>query len=424
MSQAEGGIVYLAGAGPGDPGLITVRALELLSRADVIVYDYLANESLLRHSRPDAELIYVGKKAGQHSMPQESINELLVNLGQKGLEVLRLKGGDPFIFGRGGEEAQALAQAGVRFEVIPGVTAGSAVAAYSGIPVTQRNIASTVCFITGHEDPTKQDSQINWQALARLEGTLVFYMGVKNLPEISHELIAHGLSPSTPTAIIEKGTRCSQRTITARLDEIAQAAATAKVSPPAIIVVGHVVSLREQISWYEKRPLFGKTIAITRARTQASSMRELLTELGAEVVEFPTIRTLPPDDISPLETAIIEIYKYNWLIFTSINGVESFFDTMFSLGLDTRRVSGVKIAAIGPATAEKLRVNGIIADLIPEKFVAESIAEAFDRTGGIAGQNILLPRADIARPVLAELLEAMDAIVTEVTAYKTITDTG
>ncbi len=424
MSQIDGGVVYLAGAGPGDPGLITVRALDLLTRADVIVYDYLANECLLDHARPEAELIYVGKKAGQHSMPQESINELLVNLGQKGLEVLRLKGGDPFIFGRGGEEAQALAQAGVKFEVVPGVTAGSAVAAYSGIPITQRNIVSTVCFITGHEDPTKEGSQVNWQSLAGLGGTLVFYMGVKHLPEISRELISNGLSQATPTAIIEKGTRSSQRTITARLDEIAQAAASAKVSPPAIIVVGQVVSLREQISWYEKRPLFGKTIAITRARAQASSLREILTELGAEVVEFPTIKTLPPDDISPLETAIIEIHKYNWLIFTSVNGVESFFETMFNLGLDSRRVSGVQICAIGPATADKLRIYGIIADLMPEKFVAEAIADAFERSGGVSGQNILLPRADIARPVLTELLEAMDAVVNEVTAYKTIADTG
>lgn len=418
------GKVYLVGAGPGDPGLITVRGLELIRRADVIVFDYLANDVFLNYAREDARKIYVGKHAGQHSMPQNSINGLLVELAGEGLEVVRLKGGDPLIFGRGGEEALALADAGISFEIVPGITAGSAVPTYSGIPITHRNTATTVCFITGHEDPTKESSQINWQALADIDGTLVFYMGVKNLPEISAELIRHGMATSTPVAVIQNGTRAGQRTITARLDEIADEAALKKIAPPAIIVVGNVVSLRQQMGWFEKRPLFGKTIAITRAKAQASTLLEALTGLGAEVVEFPTIKIIPPDNIEPLENAIVEINNYQWLVFTSVNGVESFFNTLATLGLDVRRLSRQKICAIGPATADTLREHGIIADLMPEKYMAEAIADAFEQQGGVAGKKILMPRADIARHALTELLEAMDGQVTEVTAYKTVIDAG
>ncbi len=412
--------VYLVGAGPGDPGLITVRGSELLALADVIVYDFLANEEFLSLAGNETELIYVGKQAGKHSMKQEDINSLLVELAQAGKTVVRLKGGDPFIFGRGGEEALALAEAEIAFEIVPGVTSGAAVPAYCGIPVTHRSLATSVSFITGHEDPTKDQSQLNWQALATIGGTLVFYMGVKNLPTIAAELIKHGLAADTPCAVIANGTKPQQRTVTGPLANIASITEKAKIAPPALIVVGQVTSLREKLQWFENRPLSGKTIAITRAQAQASSLRSTLTELGAEVIEFPTIQIEPPDDIEPLEQAIIELYKYEWIVFTSVNGVEAFFSTLFELGLDVRRISKEKFCTIGPATAAKLREYGIIADLIPEKFIAESIADAFLARGGIAGKKTLLPRADIARHTLVELFEAMDAEVSDIAAYKTV----
>ncbi len=418
------GIAYLVGAGPGDPGLITVRGRELIQSADTIVYDYLADKQLLNLASDDAELIYVGKQAGKHTMPQDDINELLVKLVTQGKCVVRLKGGDPFIFGRGGEEALALAQNNLPFEIVPGVTAGAAVPAYAGIPVTHRGMATNLTFITGHEDPTKDESQINWNALANIGGTLVFYMGVKNLPNITKQLIDNGLTIDTPAAIIANGTKPNQVSVTGTLNDIAHIAKKANIAPPAIIVIGQVASLKQQLKWYENKPLLGKKIAITRARAQASSLAENLISLGAEVIEFPTIKIEPPINTEPLEVAIVDIHNYDWIVFTSINGVDAFFETLYELGLDIRRISSQQFCAIGPATADRLKDHGIIADLVPEKFIAESIADAFLAKGGLKDKNVLLPRADIARPTLVELLEAMDACVTNIQAYRTVPDTG
>ena len=418
------GIAYLVGAGPGDPGLLTVRGKELLEAAEVLVYDYLADKRLLAMADDNAELIYVGKQAGKHTMPQEEINALLVKLVSEGKKVVRLKGGDPFIFGRGGEEALALAEENLAFEIVPGVTAGAAVPAYAGIPVTHRGLATNVTFITGHEDPTKDESQINWNALANVGGTLVFYMGVKNLPLISEQLIANGMGEDTPAAIIANGTKPEHKSVAGTLKTIAGIAKKTAIKPPAIIVIGQVASLRSELKWFESKPLLGKTIAITRARAQASSLAQQLGQLGAEVIEFPTIKIEPPINTEPMEVAIVDINNYDWIVFTSVNGVDSFFNTLFDLGLDMRRLSSQKFCAIGPATSERLKTFGINADLMPEKFVAESIADAFIAKGGLEGKKVLMPRADIARHTLVELLEAMDAEVTNIEAYRTVPDMG
>ena len=423
-NKPAAGIAYLVGAGPGDPGLLTIRGKELIETAQTIVYDYLADSRLLSLANDEAELIYVGKQAGQHTMPQDEIDALLVKLVRSGKTVVRLKGGDPFIFGRGGEEALALAHASLPFEIVPGITAGAAVPAYAGIPVTHRGLATSVSFITGHEDPTKNQSQINWNALATIGGTLVFYMGVKNLPLITQQLIDHGMPTDTPAAVIANGTKSAQRSVTGTIATIADIAQKAAIKPPAITVIGQVAALQDQLQWYEAKPLLGKSIAITRARAQASSLAEKLQHMGANVIEFPTIKIEPPTNTEPLEVAIVDINQYDWIVFTSVNGVDAFFNTLYELGLDIRRISTQKFCAIGPATAERIRHFGIIADLMPEKFVAESIADAFLAKGGLAGQKVLLPRADIARSTLVELLEAMDAQVTNVEAYKTVPDTG
>ena len=424
ITKQNTGIAYLVGAGPGDPGLITVRGKELIQSAQVIVYDFLADQRLLTLANNDAELIYVGKQAGKHTMPQDDINALLIKLVAEDKQVVRLKGGDPFIFGRGGEEALALAQANLPFEIVPGVTAGAAVPAYAGIPVTHRGMATNLTFITGHEDPTKDQSQINWNALANVGGTLVFYMGVKNLQLIAEQLITNGLPKDTPAAIIANGTKTNQQSVSGTLNTIADIATTAQIKPPAIIVIGQVASLKDQLKWYENKPLLDKKIAITRARAQASSLAQNLQKLGAHVIEFPTIKIEPPINTEPLEIAIIDIHSYDWIVFTSVNGVDSFFNTLYELGLDIRRISSQMFCAIGPATAQRLKDHGIIADLVPEKFVAESIADAFLAKGGLKDKKILLPRADIARHTLVELLEAMDAMVTNVEAYRTVPDTG
>ena len=346
-------IVYLVGSGPGDPGLITVKGLNCIKKADVIVYDYLVNASLLRNARDDAEIIYVGKKGNQHTMEQEDINQLLVDKAMENKIVTRLKGGDPYVFGRGGEEALVLKEHNIPFEVVPGITAAIATPAYAGIPVTHRTCTSTFGLITGHEDPTKDQSDIDWKKISTGLGTLTFYMGIKNLPNIVSQLVKHGRSEDTPVAVIRWGTTTEQETVTGTLSNIVEKAKDIK--PPAITIVGEVVNLRDQLNWFETRPLFHKTIVVTRSRDQASEFSEQLTDLGANVLEFPTISITSPDDFTPLDNEIGKLESTDWIIFTSVNGVDCFFHRLFELGGDVRDLKGVKICSIGPATTERIK---------------------------------------------------------------------
>ena len=416
-------MVWLVGAGPGDPGLLTLRAKERIEKADVIVYDHLANPSFLGHAKPDVELIYVGKEGSSHTMSQDEINRLIVEKAQAGLRVVRLKGGDPFVFGRGGEEAQELVRAGVPFEIVPGITSAIAVPAYAGIPLTHRDYTSTVAFVTGHEDPTKEKSNIAWDKLATAAGTLVFLMGVGNLSGIARRLMEHGRSPETPAAVIYRGTVPEQKTVIGVLGDIAEKAKNEKIGPPAIIVVGDVVNLRKELDWYESRPLFGKRILVTRAREQASDFVARLAELGAECVEFPTIAVLPPESWGNLDRTIKSIERYQWLVFTSVNGVRFFFTRLEALGRDVRSLGGIKIGAIGPKTSEEIRARGIRPDLLPEEYRAEALVEAFKKEK-VRGCRILLPRAAQAREVLPRALGEMGAQVDVVDAYRTIRPSG
>ncbi len=421
-TEPQAGKVYLVGAGPGDPGLITRRGLECLTAAQTVVYDYLAAPALLHHARPDAELIYVGKKGGAHTLGQEAINGLLVAKAAAGRTVVRLKGGDPFIFGRGGEEAEALVAAGIDFEVVPGVTSAVAAAAYAGIPLTHRQFTSTLAFVTGHEDPAKTDTSIDWAALARGIGTLVFYMGVKNLPRIVERLVAHGRAPETPVALVRWGTTARQRTVTGTLADIVQRVAAAGLKAPCIIVIGEVAGLRRNLQWFERRPLFGRRIVVTRAREQASDLVGRLGDLGAECLECPTIRVVPPvDDYAALDAAIGRIDDYHWLVFTSVNGVSRFFERLFAGGRDARALGQVRTAVIGPATAQRLAAFGLSSDIVPASFRAESVVAAFGDLD-LRGARVLLPRAAEARPVLPLELGRMGARVDEVAAYRTVPD--
>lgn len=415
------GKVYLIGAGPGDPGLITVKGRRCIETADVVIYDYLASPLLLKYAAPDAEMIYVGKKGGDHTLSQDGINALIVEKAKTGRTVARLKGGDPFIFGRGGEEAEVLIEAGIPFEVVPGVTSAIAAPAYAGIPLTHRKYTSTLAFITGHEDPTKPGSSIDWKALSGGVGTLVFFMGVKNLPHITRELIRHGRSPETPVALVRWGTTPNQRTVTGTLETIVDRVQAAGLKAPAIIVVGEVVQLRQTMKWFENRPLWGKRIAVTRARQQASDLVSRLGDLGGECLECPTIRVVPPDDREPLDRAIKNLAAYDWLVFTSVNGVNFFFERLFALGKDARALGHFQTACIGPATAGRLRDFGVTSDIIPKSYRAESVVEAF-KAENISGSRVLLPRARDARPVLPVELRAMGATVDEIIVYHTIED--
>ncbi|HMA84776.1 MAG TPA: uroporphyrinogen-III C-methyltransferase [Desulfosalsimonadaceae bacterium] len=411
--------VYLVGAGPGDPGLITLNGIEAIEAADVIVYDYLASASLLNYARESAELIYAGKKGGDHTLSQAEINQLIVDRALSGKTVTRLKGGDPFVFGRGGEEIEALIDAGVSFTIVPGVTSAIAAPAYAGIPLTHRKYASTVTFITGHEDPKKQTSTINWAALANTRGTLVFLMGVKNLPHIAGRLVENGMNPETPAALVRWGTTPSQETVTGTLTTIVENVEAAGLKPPCIIIVGDVVALRDKMQWFETRPLFGKRIVVTRARKQASDMVSRLSTLGAQCLEFPAIKIVPPDDFKPLDRAIENIADYDWLVFTSVNGVDMFFDRLFANQKDVRALGHIRTAAIGPATAERLLKFGIFRDIIPESYRAESVVEAFKNIP-VKKARVLLPRAAEARPVLPEELTKMGARVDEIITYHTV----
>ena len=413
------GKVYLVGAGPGDPGLITVKGLECVKKADVIIYDYLANERLLDHRRPDAELVYVGKQGGKHTLPQEEINGLIVNRARAGKVVARLKGGDPFIFGRGGEEAEDLVDANIPFEIVPGVTAATAVPTYAGIPLTHRDYTATVAFVTGHEDPTKLESKVHWDRISTGIGTLVFFMGMKNLQNIVDNLVSHGRNPETPIALIQWGTRTDQRVVTGTLKDIVPKVREAKLGPPAIIVVGEVVRLREKLNWYETKPLFGKRIVVTRSRGQVSVFAEQLIDLGATTIEFPTIDVVPPASWGELDNAIKNIETYNWLIFTSANAVKFFMERLRSLGRDIRMLKGVNICVVGPKTAESLEQYGLLADLVPTEFKAEGVLAALGN-GNIQGMKFLIPRAKVAREIIPEQLRERGAEVTVATAYENV----
>ena len=424
MSSQKKGKVYLVGAGPGDPGLLTLRAKDLIEDADVIVYDYLANETFLSYARKDAELIYAGKSGGSHTMKQGDINRLLCEKALMGLDVVRLKGGDPFIFGRGGEEAQELVKAGIAFEVVPGVTSAIAVPSYAGIPLTHRDYTATVAFITGNEDPSKEQSNIDWEKISTGVGTLVFLMGIGNLESIANELIKHGRSPDTLAAVIYKGTVPAQKSVEGSLRDIAAIVKKNGITPPGIIVVGDVVRLRAELNWFEQRPLFGKRIIVTRAREQASRFMAGLNELGAECIEFPTIEIRPPHSWERMDRSIQDLERYHWLIFTSVNGVDYFFRRIFDLGKDIRCLGSIKVAAIGPKTATAIQTMGINPDLVPDEYRAEGVIEAF-RGKDLKGINILIPRAAEAREILPDELMKMGANVDVVEAYRTVMpDTG
>ncbi|HUU58621.1 MAG TPA: uroporphyrinogen-III C-methyltransferase, partial [Phycisphaerae bacterium] len=418
----SGGCVYLVGAGPGDPGLITVRGRDLLSQADVVVYDRLVAPRLLECARPDAELIYAGKQPGTRAMSQEQINELLISRARGGAGVVRLKGGDPFVFGRGGEEALALAEAGIRFEVVPGVTAGVAAPAYAGIPVTHRMMAGSFAMATGQEATDKDAPDLDYDALARWKGTLEFYMGVRNLEPICKALMDHGLSGETPAAVIQWGTTPRQHVIAGPLHTLPSLAAEADVTPPAMIIIGEVVRLRERLAWFERRPLFGRRVVVTRARAQASGLAAKLESLGAEVVEMPTIRIEPAEDPAALLKAVGELDSFDWIVFTSVNAVDALSAAIEQAGLDSRALHGSRICAIGPATAERLGRFGLRADAQPEKFATAEIVNTLVAIQDLTGARVLCPRSDVAPADLADALTARGALVRAVTAYRTVPD--
>ncbi|MDY7032035.1 MAG: uroporphyrinogen-III C-methyltransferase [Thermodesulfobacteriota bacterium] len=415
----KNGKVYLIGAGPGDPGLMTLKGIKCIENADVVVYDYLANPELLEYAREGAEFIYVGKKGGDHTFSQTQINAMIMEMAKQGNVIARLKGGDPFIFGRGGEEAEELAAEGIAFEVVPGVTSAVSVPAYSGIPLTHRDFTSDVAFVTGHEDPLKNRSSIAWDKISTGIGTLVFLMGVKNLPNIVENLMKNGRDPKTPVALIRWGTTAKQETLTGDLETIVRLAEKNSFTPPAIAVVGEVVKLRERLSWFETKPLFGKKIIVTRARSQASELSHLLREYGADPIEFPTIEILPPESFDALDEAIDHLERYDWLILTSVNGVKYFLERLRNRERDIRDLKGIKICTIGPRTADELEKLGIMIDFVPEEYRAESIIEGL-KERGIRGKKILLPRAEEAREVLPEEIRNSGGRVDVVTAYRTV----
>lgn len=418
--QQPRGIVSLVGAGPGDPGLITVKGLKCLRQAEVVVYDCLINLRLLEEAPPEAERIHVGKRAGSHTLRQEEINALLIRKASEGKRVVRLKGGDPFVFGRGGEEALALAEAGIPFEVVPGITAAVAAPAYAGIPVTHRKLTSTFALVTGHEDPDKAESDINWEKLATAAGTQAFYMGVSRLASIAAQLIRHGKPEQTPIAVIQWGTCPNQKTLVGTLENIARLAEQEQMEPPAMILVGEVVHLREKLNWFERRPLFGKRILVTRSRAQASELTGRLEAFGAEVIEFPVIEIAPPESWEELDNTLARLEDWDWIVFTSVHGVRFFLERLEHQGGDLRDLKGCRLAAIGEATANELQNLHLRVDLIPERYVAEDLVEALASIENLSGKRILLPRADIARKALPEGLSHLGAQVREVVAYRTL----
>jgi uroporphyrinogen III methyltransferase / synthase len=423
LPKDRSGIVYLVGAGPGDPGLITVRGAELLASAEIVVYDALANPQLLRHC-PAAEKIYVGKQADRHSKTQQQINELLVEHGRQGKRVVRLKGGDPFVFGRGGEECEALAAANVPFEVVPGITAAIAATAYAGIPVTHRDFNSSFTFITGHEKEESVSpgaaSDIDWTAVAKLP-CIAFYMGARSLPRICTKLMAGGMSGDTPAATIQWGTTPKQKTVVGTVSNLAQRVVEANIGAPAMTIIGKVVGLRSVMNWFERRPLFGKTIVVTRSREQASELTRRLSELGANVIEEPTIELTPAADQSAVDAVLRDMSGFDWIIFTSPAGVTHAKRRLIELGLDVRAFGPAKLAAVGEETAKAIREQlSLKVDLCPQQFVAEALADALQKNDDITRKRFLLLRADIARPILAQRLRQGGAAkVADVAIYQT-----
>jgi uroporphyrinogen III methyltransferase/synthase len=405
--------VYLVGAGPGDPGLMTARALALIAAADVIVYDRLIPESALDGARAGAKLLYVGKEAGAASTSQADIDRLLCEHGARGLEVVRLKGGDPFVFGRGGDEAEALQAAGIRYEVVPGVTAGIAAAAYAGIPVTHREAASAVAFLAGHENPCKDGPALDWRALAAFPGTLVVYMGVRQLGAIAQRLIEGGRSAHEPAALVQRATFSDQRTVHATLGTIAELAEREQIKAPAIAMFGPVAALHERLGWFEQRPLFGFSVVVTRARPQAGGLVEALRALGAGVIEAPAIRIRALDGPAP------DLQRYDLVCLTSPNGVQALFARLDAAGLDARALAGARVAAIGPGTAAALRAHGLTADVVPQRFVAEGLVEAL---ADVPVRRALIARAAQARDVLPDALRERGAEVDVLALYETLTD--
>ena len=417
------GRCYLVGAGPGDLGLVTLRAKQLIEQTEVVVYDYLSNPEMLGWAPEQAEIIYAGKKAGAHTLKQDEINALLVEKAAAGKLVVRLKGGDPFLFGRGGEEAQALAAAGIPFEVVPGVTSAIAAPAYAGIPVTHRDLTSHVIFFTGHEDPEKAESSIDFAALAKLGGTQVMLMGVERIGAIAQEMMAHGVRPDLPVALVRWGTTGRQATLSSTLQNIAQRVLEEDFAPPAVAVFGEVASLGKELRWYDDRPLSGKRIVVTRTRKQAGALSDQLRQLGADVIELPTIRIEPPSDLRAFAELVQDAHAYDWIVFTSPNGVTAFFQMFYKLYDDAREIGGARIAAIGPATAQKVRDFHLKVDLQPEEFVAEAVLQEFKKTGDLENLRILIARAEEARDLLPKELSALGAIVDVAFAYRTVAET-
>ena len=413
-------MVYLVGAGPGDPGLITIRGKQLLERAEVIIYDYLASRKLLKYVPRDAEFIYAGKKGGsKHTHTQAEINQMLIDRALSGRMVVRLKGGDPFIFGRGGEEIEELVAAGIPFEVVPGVTSATAAATYAGIPITHRQYTATVAFVTGHEDPTKKESNVAWDKISTGVGTIVVYMGIKNLASITEKVIKYGRDPKTPVAVVRWASTSEQQTVVGTLENIAEVVIKNNIKPPSLVIIGEVVNLRDTINWYEKRVLFSKRVVVTRTREQASELVNLLENYGAECIEYPTISLAPVDSYEILDRALTEIDTYQWVLFTSINAVDYFFKRLFELGMDVRDLKGPKVAAVGRVTAEALASRGIRADLLPEEFTGDGLAETLINEG-VTGLNILIPRALKARETLPEKLSRVGAEVTVAPVYQNV----
>jgi uroporphyrinogen III methyltransferase / synthase len=413
------------GAGPGDAGLLTLRGAELLRRADVVIYDVLANAELLKFAPATAEFIPRGSRGTDKALTQDQLNALMISKASEGKCVVRLKGGDPYIFGRGGEEAEELAAANIPFEVVPGVSSIVAAPNYAGIPLTHRGVASTFTVLTGHEDPEKESSDLDFEEIARIPGTKVILMGLKRLRELTETLVARGMSPKTPIAIVHRGTTGGQQSVEGTLGTIADIVHKQKISAPAITIIGDVVKLREKLNWFERRPLFGQRIVVTRTREQASQLSKQLSDLGAEVLEIPTIKLVPPteDRRQDLIDALLELNSYNWLVFTSPNGVTAFFDLFFKRFQDLRDIGGARIAAIGPATAAKLKELHLQVDLMPDEAIASKIATAFDKFETVENLKICLLRAEVANPDLPKALEELGAIVDDIAVYKTVAET-
>jgi uroporphyrinogen III methyltransferase/synthase len=417
--SSANGRVYLVGAGPGDPGLLTLRAAEVLRSADVLLYDALASDAVVAFAPQTCERIFVGKRGGGRSTAQEDIEALMIRTAREGRRVVRLKGGDPFVFGRGGEEAEALHAAGIAFEVVPGISSATAVPAYAGIPITHREHATSFTVLTGHEDPGKPASTLDWAKLADPHRTLVMLMATANLREIAEQLVEHGLAGTTPAAAVQNGTRPDQRTVIGTLATIAGDAAAAEIGSPAIVIVGGVVALRERLQWFDNAALFGKRVLITRAGHQSRGFAWALIERGAQPVLAPTIAFAAPDDAAAAENALDTLPSYAWILFTSGNGVDAFFERLSARNADARAIGNAKIAAIGERTAERLRVYGVRADVVPEAFVGEEIARAVIERSH-AGDRVLVYRAQDARDVVPRMLEKAGRLATVVPAYKTV----